>query len=386
VEIGLLLPLSGSLADDVPAAKDAATLAIEEINNAGGVLERDLAIRAADDGSMPESTLSAARTLVDAGVVALVGPSGSSGALKVVGANLGVPLLVTTPASFTPGPAASPTASPLLPPVVALGASAGAYVSNVVDAKARVAVLAIDDPLARGVVATFVQQMQQSNILGDSPFTYPELADYTSYDFALMAEKILASRPDVIFLATHLQDGTAFLKAAAKHLGAGYRPLFVSLGLLRSPALLARVPAAAVERLVVVDPCNPAWNERAKTFASAYQRRWGREPGNFSDSVYDAVYLLAYAMVAAGRATRDAFGTALATVASPPGDKVGVGAWSEGTAKLAASGDINYEGASGSVDLSGMLFGSSSTCLWWVQNQQFVPLMPTQPGHDPVPP
>jgi branched-chain amino acid transport system substrate-binding protein len=96
-------------------------------------------------------------------------------------------------------------------------------------------------------------------------------------------------------------------------------------------------------------PSTPAFS----AYASAFQAKYGKpaDPGTFSPNVYDAAYLVAGAMQLGGKADAATIKNNIRAVANPPGMTVGPGQWAQMRAALAAGTDVNYEGASGSVDL-----------------------------------
>ncbi len=82
IKIGVLSPLSGALAGLGPAWEDAARLAAEEVNAAGGVFDgRPLELVYRDSGTSAAVAVTAAQELLAEGVVGIVGPgtSGESG-------------------------------------------------------------------------------------------------------------------------------------------------------------------------------------------------------------------------------------------------------------------------------------------------------------------
>ncbi|HET9596294.1 MAG TPA: ABC transporter substrate-binding protein, partial [Anaeromyxobacteraceae bacterium] len=75
IRIGFYAPLSGGSAPLGQALRNGARLAVEEVNAAGGVLGRPLALVERDDEARPEKGAAVVKELVDAErVVALVGP------------------------------------------------------------------------------------------------------------------------------------------------------------------------------------------------------------------------------------------------------------------------------------------------------------------------
>ena len=58
LKLGVVLPLTGKLADYGPATKTGIDLAVEQINKAGGVLGAPVSVVAADDQTSPQAGLS----------------------------------------------------------------------------------------------------------------------------------------------------------------------------------------------------------------------------------------------------------------------------------------------------------------------------------------
>jgi ABC-type branched-subunit amino acid transport system substrate-binding protein len=113
----------------------------------------------------------------------------------------------------------------------------------------------------------------------------------------------------------------------------------------------------------------PAWDP-----TSAPYQRWfalyrsvnpnAQAPTNaFYMSAYDAMVVMSLAIVSAGTTSGPAVAAQLRRVANPPGKVVCPGQWRKAVRLLAAGADINYEGASGPVDLdergnaTGIAFG-----------------------------
>ncbi|MDG1340082.1 MAG: ABC transporter substrate-binding protein [Paracoccaceae bacterium] len=73
----------------------------------------------------------------------------------------------------------------------------------------------------------------------------------------------------------------------------------------------------------------------------------------FVPNSYDATFLMALAIEAAGSADRDGIAASLRAVATAPGEIILPGEWAKAKAILAAGGEINYEGAAGNQDFDG---------------------------------
>jgi branched-chain amino acid transport system substrate-binding protein len=95
-------------------------------------------------------------------------------------------------------------------------------------------------------------------------------------------------------------------------------------------------------------PNTPAYG----AYAAAFMAKYGKpaDPGTFSPNVYDAAYLLAGAMQAGAKADSATIKSNMRAV-SAGGTTFGPGQWAQLRAALVAGTDVNYDGASGSVDL-----------------------------------
>lgn len=83
IPVGFLGGLTGRVADLGIAGRDGVILAVEERNRAGGIHGRPLELRIADDAQDPMTARAALQNLLDAGVVAVIGPMTSAMALEV---------------------------------------------------------------------------------------------------------------------------------------------------------------------------------------------------------------------------------------------------------------------------------------------------------------
>src|SRR5512141_700268 len=78
IRVGMVSGLTGRHSDLGISSRNGATLAISEINDAGGIAGRRLELVVRDDGQDPEHARRAVSELVHAGVVAMIGHVTSS--------------------------------------------------------------------------------------------------------------------------------------------------------------------------------------------------------------------------------------------------------------------------------------------------------------------
>ncbi|MEH2476953.1 urea transport system substrate-binding protein [Nitrobacteraceae bacterium AZCC 2146] len=98
IRIGAVLSFSGGVELYGQQAKLGLDLAVKDINAAGGILGRPLEVIYADDKTRPASAATATQSLIESGVVAVVGPitSQNLNAIAPVAESLKTPLLYAT--------------------------------------------------------------------------------------------------------------------------------------------------------------------------------------------------------------------------------------------------------------------------------------------------
>jgi branched-chain amino acid transport system substrate-binding protein len=91
-------------------------------------------------------------------------------------------------------------------------------------------------------------------------------------------------------------------------------------------------------------------NESYKLFAEAFKATGMDPAAPYASHGYDATFLVALAIEKAGAADPAKIAAALPEVSRAPGEIVRPGEWAKAKELIAAGKDVNYEGASGSVD------------------------------------
>lgn len=83
ITIGATVALTGGLAGNSTAMNGALLTAAQQVNALGGILGRQVQVKTIDDASTPSQALTNAQSLVNFGVSALIGPTGSQQVLTV---------------------------------------------------------------------------------------------------------------------------------------------------------------------------------------------------------------------------------------------------------------------------------------------------------------
>lgn len=158
--------------------------------------------------------------------------------------------------------------------------------------------------------------------------------------------KALDGNPDALYVAAGIEAGIPILREIDRR---GYDvPIFVSPDLITND--IAAMPNAGQLQAVLTafDTESPAYT----SFAERWEAKSGHAPeaGMYDANSYDQYILFALAMEAAQSTDGAAVAAKIIDVASGPGTKVY--SFKEGKEALARGEDIDYDGASSSLDMN----------------------------------
>lgn len=379
VRIGVLNPLSGSLGTQGPAWEDAARLAAEQVNAAGGAFDgRPVELVVEDTESTPTKARAAAAKLVDEGVHAVVGPASSAEALETLD------VLADARIPQTSCCATSSDLTTAQPPVDrwffrttpsdALQGRALAHVAlngftgtlpNALPACAEAIVVHRGDAYGASLAATFraAYENRGMGVLGTSallapPIAYPETATVfddvaTTVDAALAARAADSASPVCVLLVSFPPDGLGVLAAIAPRIEgyastrAGFVYRYLASDGLYDAAFAAQ--AGARGPLVVATAPTHAEGDAYREFDEAFRARFDAPPGNLTFTMYDAVVLNALAFAAAGTDDGAAVRDALFDV-SRGGQRFEGRFFGEIAEAVLRGADVDYTGPSGPLD------------------------------------
>lgn len=300
VPIGHAGPLSGPIEHLGRDTEQGARLAVEELN-ARGLKIKDQPLQfllvSEDDGSDPRKGVEAAVKLVASGVKGVVGHlnSGVSIPAAAVYAKAGVPAI--SPASSNPqltrmGLA---TAFRVTPNDEAANRLFGRHAAQAWSPRR---VLLVDDRTAYGqtVSAAFEAGLREAG----AGVAAREFASERGQDFAPLAARAMSREPELIFYGGMDAQAAALIKALDAR---GYRGRFAGADGICS-AELARLAGAALTRIEVVciEPSGEPQPrpEALAAFHARFKDRFGMPALVYAPQAYDAVQILAAAMLRAG--------------------------------------------------------------------------------------
>jgi branched-chain amino acid transport system substrate-binding protein len=295
VKIGLIQPLTGSVAYNGTTDVNGSKLALDEINAKGGVLGKKLELVIEDGQCKPANSVNAAEKLIQRDkVAALSGAFCSSATLAVmpVAANNKIPLVTGVSSSAELTEKGNRWFFRATETDALLAKSFAKILFDQLKLR-KVAYIGVNDDWGRGGVAEFEKQM---TALGATT-VMKEYFEHGTSDFYTILTKLKASGADGAFVAAETQDGSIFVKQKAEFglqlkvfgVGSWATADFMKLTGASSEGIYAAVPYAST----MDTPKN-------KAFVEAYTARYKEAPGKYSAAGYNAINILAAAINRAG--------------------------------------------------------------------------------------
>ena len=348
INLGFLVGFTGDMGPWAQATNNAAMLAVDEINASGGILGRTVKLIPEDNNSTVAGAVRGAQKLVNVDkVAAIIGPeSDPIVALMQFAKDQQIPIISTgagTEVLDTTG-----------------GKGRYIYRTNASDSFLGVAHAKIlIEEMGRKEIPIVVENLE-GTMSGAKTF----IKNFEKFGGKITKQIVLSPGqnsylneireladldPDLVFLALSQSTGATFVKQAYQR---GYDWKWWVTTDLQSQDFVNSAGADVVKG--AMSPVSSQFEDAKSwvTFSDAYEKRFGEKPasGFYQAETYDAVMATALAIEAAGEATGKGIDDKLTDVAGPGGVKVY--SFAEGVKEIKAGNDIDYEGASGSINFN----------------------------------
>jgi ABC-type branched-subunit amino acid transport system substrate-binding protein len=346
VKIGTLLPLTGTLQTYGEAALTGVRLAVEEVNANGGVLGKQVNLVVSDSRSTSQVSIDAAQKLATienvAGIIGAMASGNTIPVAKSVSATVGVTQIAVGSTSpvitklgdndflFRTAPSDAFTGVALAEVAREIGYS-------------KMAIAYINDDFGRGLNDSFTRAFESmgGKVTGSTPIEQ----DKASLRGEL--QSVSGGGPDALMVILHPTDAITAIKQSLEN---GYFKTFYFPD-LKDMELIQNIGEQYLNGSFGVSPQPLENSESFKRFVKAYEKRYGELPPQpYIDGAYDAAMTLMLSIEKAGSTDRKAVRDAMRPISNSPGEKILPGDWAKAKAILAKGGDIDYVGASGSVD------------------------------------
>lgn len=357
LKIGSLLPITGDLAPYGGPMQDAASLLVETVNACGGVLGQPVELISADNQTEPSAGASAMTKLTEvdkvAGVVGAAASSVSSASVDIAVRNKVVQISpASTSPVFTDRAKAGDFAGfwfRTAPPDTFQGDALAQLAKS--RAFEAVSVLAINNDYGNGLVDAFSSAyaaLGGTVANGDDPTFYAP--DTTTFDSEVAAA--FDGNPDAVMIVAYPETGSLILKSAFEQgFLEGDTQLILTDGMKNDSIadLVGKTSAGDYIVSGVIGTAPSAGGPALESFTSLYKSAFGdRDPEVFDPNTWDAAAVLVLAAEAAQSGEGEVIQASVSTVANRPGTEVTDVC--EGLSLVREGQDINYQGASGTIE------------------------------------
>jgi branched-chain amino acid transport system substrate-binding protein len=349
LRIAVLFPFTGDLSDFGEPFRQAAELAVNEINAAGGVNGQPIELVQGDSATSPQQAVEEARRLIELeGVSAIVGPAGSGETLPVAESITGPAEVLDVTMSATSPALTIANDNDFLFRTTISDAAQGIVMADLAREQGyeSACVLFVNNAYGQGLNDAFSERFMAEG--GTITAQVPHEQEQASY--ASEIASCTEGDPDVLVAAAYPESGRIFLRELAE---SGDMPSVIFSDGLKSPEMFADLGWQVFEGNYGT-AAGLFESDATAVFDQAWEEAYGEIPAvPYLREINDAIYLIALAAEKASSTDSTAIRDALREVANEPGTVVGPGqeGWQAAVEAIAAGEDVNYEGAAGSVDL-----------------------------------
>ena len=294
--IGGTGPLTGDYATYGTSVRNGATLAAEEINEAGGVNGILFDVKMEDDQADPEKAINGYSILVDEGMQVSLGAVTSGACLSLIEEAQVDGMLVITPSASQKECVQYDNCFRVCFTDPMQGVYAADFISdNAITTKVAIIYDKSND-YSVGIHDNFVSRAGEVGIdvVTDQAFT-----SQSNIDFSVQLQAVKDSGAELVFLPIYAQEA-AYILTQAK--SAGIEATFFGCdGLDGILTKIGEGNTDACEGVMLLTPfAADAQDEKTVNFTTKYKEQFGETPDQFAADAYDAVYAIKAAMEQAG--------------------------------------------------------------------------------------
>ena len=286
-KIGGIGPTTGDAAAYGTAVQNGIQLAVDEINEAGGINGKQIEFKFEDDQSDSEKSVNAYNTLKDWGMQMLVGTVTSAPCTAVVKETHNDNMFQLTPSATAVESIQYDNAFRICFSDPNQGKASADYIADNKLATKVAVIYNSSDVYSTGIYQKFTEEAQAKNleIVAAEAFT----AD-SKTDFSVQIQKAKDSGADLVFLPIYYQEASLILTQANKM---GYKPTFFGCDGLDGLLAVEGFDTELAEGVMLLTPFTAdAEDEKTQTFVKDYEEAFDITPIQFAADAYDWIYAI----------------------------------------------------------------------------------------------
>ena len=347
-KIGILMDITGPIANFIPPLQNSVNLAVKEVNAQGGLLDGQAVAMFGDTTGSSQGSVDAAGKLANIENVPIIMGALMSGTTIAAAEAVAVPagIVLLSPTATSPAMTGLKDQDLVYRLVPSDNYQGEVLARMVLDAGIKkVAVTYVNNDYGVGIGQTFIAAYKKAGGEVAAEVKHEEKKDSYRSELATL------SKSGATALVVVAYAGDSGGKIVKQSLEGGLFAQFIGTDGLRDDLLIKEVGADALKSSFFSSPTSPADNPAQKTLHDAFNAEFKEGADKaFVDQTYDATFLTLLAIEKAGSADRTKMAAALRDVATAPGEKVGPGEWAKAKALIKAGKDIDYDGAGGAYE------------------------------------
>lgn len=306
IRIGGLGPLTGEVATYGVSTTNGIKMALEEVNEAGGIDGHEIEFLLEDEKGDPTEAVNALHKLMDEEIVALIGDvtSGPTNVVAEETQDSGLPMITPTgtQANLTEGRPNVFRACFIDP---YQGTILGQFAKEEFDAKTAAILSNSSSDYSDGLAEAFKKEAEARGI----EIVAHEKYGSTDKDFSAQLTTIAGKKPDVLIVPDYYEKNALILQQA-KDAGIDC-PILGGDGWDGTLQQLGADTALAKNVYFTNHYAVDSQDEKVKSFVENYTKKYGESPTAFSALGYDAAHMLVEAIKQAGSTDADAIVNAM---------------------------------------------------------------------------
>lgn len=289
--IGGIGPTTGGAAIYGTAVKNAAKIAVDEINEDGGIDGHKIEYKFEDDQSDAEKSVNAYNTLKDWGMQVLLGTVTSTPCVAVADKTAQDNMFQVTPSASTTDVLANGNVFQICFTDPNQGTASAQYIAENKLASKVAVIYNSSDVYSSGISDKFIEEAKNGklDVVATEAFT-----EDSKTDFSTQLKKAQDSGAELVFLPIYYTEASIILKQADTM---GFAPKFFGCDGLDGILSVENFDTSLAEGVMLLTPfAADADDEATQNFVKKYKDEFGEVPNQFAADAYDGIYSIKAAL------------------------------------------------------------------------------------------
>ena len=286
-KIGGIGPLTGTAAVYGTAVKNAAQIAVDEVNAAGGINGSQVELKFEDDELDAEKSVNAYNTLKDWGMQMLVGSVTSACSIAVSEKTKADSMFQITPSGSAADCVKYDNVFRVCFSDPNQGVASADYIADNKVATKVAVIYDSSDVYSSGIYQKFDAEAKTKNL---SIVSAEAFTGDSKTDFSAQLQKAKDAGADLVFLPIYYTEASIILTQANSM---GYAPKFFGCDGLDGILAMKNFDTKLAEGVMLLTPfAADATDELTQKFVAAYKKAYTDTPNQFAADAYDAIYAI----------------------------------------------------------------------------------------------